>query len=79
VSDRPPAVQWEDECGVVHVGRPALVYARHMHSTADEQTSRSGFTGGVYCQLIKHAHTGELEWVPVGRLKPYPSEPIPEP
>jgi hypothetical protein len=76
VSDRPPAVQWEDECGVVHVGRPALVYARHMHSSCQEYFMR---VGGPYCQLIRHAHTGELEWVPDEKLKPYPSEPIPEP
>jgi len=29
--------------------------------------------------LIRHKHTGELEYVPLSHLKDYPMEPIPEP
>jgi hypothetical protein len=29
--------------------------------------------------LVRHAHTGELEWIAESELSTYPSEPIPQP
>ena len=34
---------------------------------------------GLEYTLVRHSHCGTLEFVRYNRLKPYPSEPIPEP
>lgn len=46
------------------------------HAQANDSTLYLG-AGKMF--LMKHYHTGELEWVRGDALSPYPSEPIEEP
>jgi putative lipase involved disintegration of autophagic bodies len=64
---------WQDDDGAWHVGVLAKVMMRGAAEWA------GCVRDGVGYDLIRHCHTGELEWVPVEKLLPYPSEPIPEP
>lgn len=66
--DLTKSLQWL-HMGWHQVGRAALV-------------RRCGLATPFYdddCLLVRHAHTGELELVPLEELSQYPSEPIPEP
>jgi hypothetical protein len=62
-------VQWEEPSGALHVGRVMLETGEPV----------LGFHGGEVNHLVRHAHTGELEFVPRAMLQPYPRTPIPEP
>ncbi len=64
-----PRVQWQETSGALHVGRVVLENGLPMF----------GFCGGKVNHLVRHAHTGELEFVHAAILRPYPAEPIPDP
>lgn len=60
------------------IGRVAIV--RYSPTLTGQVRRENIFDGESEEQiLIRHAHTGELEFVPTERLTNYPSEPIPEP
>lgn len=74
-------VQWHDgeqfHIGMVQVG--AIQHEPTAIVTAEDGLIfQSDFTADD-CVLVKHSHTGELEFVDHSLLSPYPAEPIPEP
>lgn len=71
------AYQWTDDDGALHVGRLVVdEYDREIRRDCETvPPSPVCYT----CTLIRHAHTGELEFVPWGKLSVYPSEEIPTP
>ena len=62
---------WQDDSGAWNVGTLA-----NAKPSGNPISRRCGTDLHV---LIRHAHTGELEWVPEHLLRPYPSERIEEP
>lgn len=64
---------WQDENGAWQVGHAAMVRSGSIGPTQQARTA-----GGL-CLLIRHYHTGDLEWVSNSLLRPYPESPIPEP
>lgn len=62
--------QWTDDNDVIYVG----TIARTKDGCA---ISCQGSEGEIL--LLRHSHTGDLEWVPQDKLAPYPSEPISDP
>jgi hypothetical protein len=63
-------VQWQDG-DALHVGK--IVKAGGQHIIGRDSHGSNGTI------LVAHSYTRELEFVSYAALKPYPSEPIPEP
>ena len=68
-------VTWIGLDGGNKVGRVVKLYMRDIRRTMFDGNSPTT----VECVLVKHSHTGELEFVPESKLSDYPREPIPQP
>jgi hypothetical protein len=71
----PTPYQWHDG-NQHHVG--VMVHNEEFAITRFGILNRDYLAASVSV-LMAHSHTRELEFVKYGLLKPYPSEPIPEP
>lgn len=73
-------VCWQDDAGGHHVGVEMLVpFPGHEPPRLTPLEFPPEFLFDQDQHLIRHAHTAELEFVPVGALRDYPQSPIPEP
>ena len=66
---------WQDEAGAWQLARLASFVPSLTPYTG--RTRR--YINDGYEYLVQHLYSNRLEWVPADKLKPYPSEPIPEP
>ncbi len=74
-------VQWQ-EGDAHHVGRVMVVYDPHEPGQVVAAEDGIVFDSDVFSDdsiLVKHSHTGQLEFIPKTDLLPYPSKPIPTP
>ncbi len=77
------AVVWE-ESGVFHVGRVAIARFGPTMTGHVKRGNRCVDGNGEVLHddstiLVRHHHTGELEYVRQSKLENYPTSPIPEP